>query len=175
MSFSQSEIETLDRIEQESGACLVEMHACARCVVLAIANNMDLAEPQCIDTALRAGITLSGGIAGTRNHCGAMLGGIMAIGIDAIKGSPRQDNPAERKAASAASKRFYRRFEREIGHALCRDIRDVALGRTFDSSDPDEARRFEEAGGVQMCSGVVGKGARMAAETILELRRNAKP
>lgn len=173
MSFSQSEIETLDRIEREAAAYLVEMHGCARCTLLAIAHNLDIAEDDCIDTALRAGITLSGGIAGTRNHCGALLGGIMAIGIEAIKGSPRKANAAEKQAASDASKLFYRRFEREIGHALCRDIRDVALGRPFDTSDPDEARKYEEAGGVQMCGRVVGKGARMAAETILELRRGA--
>jgi C_GCAxxG_C_C family probable redox protein len=175
MTFTPSEIETLDRIEQEAGACLVEMHGCARCTLLAIARNLDLAEDDSLDTALRAGITLSGGIAGTRNHCGALLGGIMAIGIEGIKGSPREANAEEKNAATAASKLFYRRFEREIGHAMCRDIRDVALGRPFDTSDPDEARKYEEAGGVQMCCGVVGKGARMAAEMILELRQSGKP
>ncbi len=171
MSFSQSEIETLDRIEREAGEDLVEMHGCARCTLLAIARNLDIADDDSIDTALRAGITLSGGIAGTRNHCGALLGGIMAIGIEAIKGSPREANAVEKQAASDLSKRFYRRFEREIGHSQCRDIRDAALGRPFDTSDPDEVRKYEEAGGVQMCAGVVGKGARMAAEMILELRR----
>ena len=171
MTFTPSEIETLDRIEQDAGACLVEMHGCARCALLAIARHLELADDDSLDTALRAGITLSGGIAVTRNHCGALLGGIMAIGIEAIKGSPREANAAEKQAASDVSKRFYRRFEREIGHALCRDIRDAALGRPFDTSDPDEVRKYVEAGGVQMCSGVVGKGARMAAEMILELRR----
>jgi C_GCAxxG_C_C family probable redox protein len=174
MTFTPSEIETLDRIEQEAGADLVEMHGCARCALLAIARNLDLAEDDSLDTALRAGITLSGGIAGTRNHCGALLGGVMAIGIEAIKGSPREANAEEKQAASDLSKQFYRRFEREIGHALCRDIRDAALGRPFDTSDPDEARKYVEAGGVEMCAGVVGKGARMAAEMILELRHGAK-
>ena len=173
MTFTPSEIEALDRIEQEAGACLVEMHGCARCTLLAIASNLGIAEDDSLDTALRAGITLSGGIAGTRNHCGALLGGIMAIGIAGITDSPRVPNNEQKKAATAVSKAFYRRFEREIGHALCRDIRDAALGRPFDTSDPDEVRKYEEAGGVEMCRGVVGKGARMAAEMILELRRGS--
>ena len=174
MTFTPSEMETLDRIEQEAGACVVKLHGCARCALLAVGRNLELADDECLDTALRAGITLSGGIAGTRNHCGAMLGGIMAIGIAGIKNSPRQDTTTETKAATAISKQFYRRFEREIGHALCRDIRDAALGRPFDTSDPDEARKYEEAGGLELCRGIVGKGARMAAEMILESRRDAK-
>ncbi|MBN1856192.1 MAG: C_GCAxxG_C_C family protein [Dehalococcoidia bacterium] len=171
MEFSTSEMETLDRIEKQAGECLVEMHGCARCALLAIADNLDLGGPDTMDNALRAGMTLSGGIAGTRNHCGALIGGIMAIGVAGITDSPRVPNVEQKNAATAVSKAFYRRFEKEIGHCMCRDIRDAALGRPFDTSDPDEVRKYQEAGGVEMCRGVVGKGARMAAEMIMEMRR----
>jgi len=171
MDLSRTEIETLDRIEEAAGGCLVEMHGCARCTLMAIADNMDFGTPESIDNALRAGITLSGGIAGTRNHCGALVGGIMAIGIVGITDSPRVPNNEQKTSATAVSKAFYRRFEREIGHSQCRDIRDAALGRPFDTSDPDEVRKYQEAGGVEMCRKVVGKGARMAAEMIMEMQR----
>jgi len=164
----QEKQELLDRIEKEAAQYELSMHACARCSLLAIARNLKLADDGCIDAALRAAIPLSGGIAGTKNHCGALIGGIMAIGLATMKSSPRQDAVEERKAAFGAGKRLYRRFEKEIGHVRCYDIREVGLGRSFDSVDPAEAKRFEDAGGYKLCSGVVGKAARMAAEIVLE-------
>ncbi len=67
--------ELLDRVEQDGATSEREMHACARCALLAVARNLKLAEDDCIDAALRTAIPLSGGIAGTRNHCGALVGG----------------------------------------------------------------------------------------------------
>jgi len=160
--------ELLDKIEREATQYELELHACARCALMAVARNLKLADDDCIDAALRAAIPLSGGIAGTRNHCGGLIGGIMAIGMAMVKSSPREAAVEERKASFEAAKRFYRRFEKEIGHVRCYDIRDAGLGRVFDTSTPEEQKKFEEAGGYVLCSGVVGKAARMAAEIILE-------
>jgi len=162
--------ELLDRIERDATQYELELHACARCALMAVARNLKLADDDCIDAALRSAIPLSGGIAGTRNHCGGLLGGIMAIGLATVKSSPREAAVEERKAAFGAAKRLYRRFEKAVGHVRCFDLRDVGLGRSFDTSSPDEQKRFEEAGGYVLCSGVVGKAARWAAEIILESR-----
>jgi len=162
--------ELLGKIEREATRYELELHACARCALLAVAQNLKLADDDCIDAALRTAIPLSGGIAGTRNQCGGLIGAIMAIGLATVKSSPREAAVEERKAAFAASKRLYRQFEKEIGHVRCFDIRDAGLGRSFDTSSPDEQKKFEEAGGYVLCSGVVGKAARMAAEIILESR-----
>ena len=163
--------ELLDRVEQDGATCEKEMHACARCTLLAVARNLKLAEDDCIDAALRTAIPLSGGIAGTRNHCGALVGGVMAIGLAMVKGNPREAVVEERKASMATAKQFYRWFQKEIGQVSCYDIRDAGLGRCFDTSDPEEAKKFEAAGGYELCSGVVGKAARKAAEMILELQK----
>jgi C_GCAxxG_C_C family probable redox protein len=170
MVGNQERQELLDKIEREAAQYERDLHACGRSALMALALNMNLANANCIDAVLRAAIPLSGGIAGTRNHCGALLAGIMAIGLAQVTGSPREDAVGERKAAMAASKRLYRRFEKELGHVRCFDIRDVGLGRSFDTSDPGEQKRFEEAGGFVFCSSVVGKAARMAAEIILQSR-----
>ena len=160
--------ELLDRVEQDAATCEKEMHACARCALLAIARNLKLAEDECIDAALRTSIPLSGGIAGTRNQCGALVGGIMAIGLAMVKGNPREAAVEERKASMKVSKQFYRWFEKEIGQVRCYDIRDAGLGRSFDTSDPEEMKKFVAAGGYELCGGVVGKASRKAAEMILE-------
>lgn len=162
--------ELLDRVERDAARYESELHGCGRCALLSVARNLELADDACIDALLRAAMPLSGGIAGTKNHCGALIGSIMAIGLATVKSSPREPAIEERKAASATAKRLYRRFEKEIGHVRCYDIRDAGLGRSYDSADPDEQKRFEEAGGYAFCSGIVGKAARMAAEIILESR-----
>ena len=163
--------ELLDRVEQDGTACEKEMHACARCALLAVARNLKLADDECIDAALRAAMPLSGGIAGTRNQCGALVGGIMAIGLAMVKGSPREAAVEERKASMKVAKQLYRWFEKEIGHVRCYDIRDAGLGRSFDTSDPEEMQKFVAAGGYELCGGVVGKTARRAAEMILEAQQ----
>lgn len=167
MPAHQDMQELLDKIDREAAQYERKFHACGRSTLMALVLNLDLTDERCIDAALRAAIPFSGGIAGTRNHCGALLGGIMAIGLASVKRDPREAAEQERKTAMARSKRLYRRFEKEIGHVRCFDIREVGIGRCFDTSDPGELRRFEEAGGFVFCSGVVGKAARMAAEVIL--------
>jgi C_GCAxxG_C_C family probable redox protein len=160
----------LDRVEQDSGQLQKELHACARCALFGIGRNLKLADDACLEVALKAAIPLSGGIAGTRNHCGALIGGIMAIGLGMVEYDARTSDPAARKPVTAAAKAFYRWFEKEIGHARCYDIREVNLGRFFDMDDPEEAKKFADAGGHELCAGVVGKAARKAAEIILDAR-----
>jgi len=170
MSVDASHRELLDRVEADAARMERELHACARCTLFAVGKNLDLADEGCLEAALKTAIPLSGGIAGTRNQCGALVGGVMAIGLGMIKYDARTANPAERKPVMAAAKTFYRWFEKEIGHARCYDIRETGLGRFYDTGDPDEARKFEEAGGYEYCSGVVGRAARKAAGLILESR-----
>ncbi len=95
----------------------------------------------------------------------------MAIGLAMVKGNPREAAVEERKASMATAKQFYRWFEKEVGQVTCYDIRDAALGRSFDTSDPEESKKFEAAGGCELCAGVVGKASRKAAEMILELQK----
>ncbi len=137
----------LERIEQDGGQLQRDLHACARCTLLAVGRNLNLADDACLEVALKTAIPLSGGIAGTRNECGALVGGVMAIGLGLVSYDARTANPEARKPVMAAAKRFYRWFEREIGHADCYDIRDIHLGRFFDMADPEETRKFEAAGG----------------------------
>lgn len=165
--------ELLQRIETEAAQLQRELHACARCTLLAVGRNLALTDEACLEVSLKAAIPLSGGIAGTRNQCGALIGGVMAIGLGMVQYDARTANPEARKPVMAAAKRFYRWFEREFGHADCYDIREIHLGRFFDMADPEETKKFEAAGGYELCAGVVGRAARKAAELILEARQQS--
>ena len=173
MAGVESRTELLERVEKDAAQLLLELHACARCALYAVGRNLNLADDDCLEIALRAAIPLSGGIAGTRHQCGALIGGIMAIGIGMVHYDARTANPLQRKPVTDASRRFYRWFEKEVGQSNCYDIREVNLGRFFDADDPEEAKKFAAAGGPQLCAGIVGKAARKAAEIILDSQQKS--
>jgi C_GCAxxG_C_C family probable redox protein len=172
MTGDESRDQLLERIEQDAAQLLRELHACARCALYAVGRNLKLADEACLEIALRAAIPLSGGIAGTRHQCGALIGGIMAIGIGMVNYDARTANPIARKPVMVASRQFYRWFEKEIGQSNCYDIREVNLGRFFDMEDPEEAKKFTAAGGPELCAGIVGKASREAARIILESQQS---
>ncbi len=164
----------LERIETEAAQMQRSLHYCARCVLLALVRNLELADDDCLELACKTGIPLSAGIAGTRNQCGALIGGVMAIGVGLVNHDARTMTPDMPSPAMAAAKRFYRWFEREFGQADCYDLREIHLGRYFDMADPEETKKFEAAGGYELCAGLVGKAARRAAEIILETRETSE-
>jgi C_GCAxxG_C_C family probable redox protein len=170
MALTAEQMALLDKVQADGEALHKEVGVCARSTLMAVARNLDLGTDEAVDGALKTAIPLSGGIAGTRNECGALIGGVMAIGMGLVNYDPRTKNPEARKPVMAASKKFFRWFEKEIGHASCYDIRDANLGRFFDVVDPVENQKYIEAGGNEMCASIVGKAARKAAEMIMEAR-----
>ena len=161
----------LEQVEMDAAQLQRKLHACARCALFAVGRDLGLADDASLEVALKTAIPLSGGIAGARKQCGGLIGGVMAIGLGLVTYDARTSNPEARKPVMAAAKRFYRWFEAEFGHSDCYDIRDIHLGRFFDLADPEEAKKFDAAGGHEFCARVVGKAARKAAEIILEARQ----
>jgi C_GCAxxG_C_C family probable redox protein len=165
-----SQEELLDKIEEAAAKCEREVHGCGRCVLAALMQYLELGDEASVDLILRAALPLSGGIAQTRNTCGAMLGGLMAIGMVYFSGKLEDVNIEDIRAGMKLGNEYYRKFEKEIGHARCFDIRESGVGRCFDTADPDEFEKFLEAGGYELCSKVAGKAARLGAEYILQIR-----
>lgn len=170
MALTPEQIALLDKVQADGERLHREVGVCARSTLLAVGTNLDLGSADALEGALKTAIPLSGGIAGTRNECGALVGGVMAIGMGMVGYDPSTKNPDARKPVMSAAKTFFRWFEKEVGHASCYDIRDANLGRFFDQADPVENQKYIEAGGNEMCAGLVGKAARKAAEMILEFR-----
>jgi C_GCAxxG_C_C family probable redox protein len=133
-------------------------------------KHFDLEHPACGDLVVKAVLPLSGGIAQTRSTCGALLAGLMAIGIASFPRALEDVTKDDVQAVMTVGRDFYRRFEEEIGHARCFDIRQANLGRVYDTTDPDEHRKFLDAGGLDLCAGVCGKAARLAAEFLVLIK-----
>lgn len=73
-----------------------------------------------------------GGIGRCGSVCGALTGGVMALGIKYGTNEPLLE---KRLKAYEIAQRFYKQFERQHGSALCREL----VG--YDLSDPNELEK----------------------------------
>ena len=163
MSTTSSREELLATIEQEAFALERRYQGCSRCVLIPLQKHLGLAN----DNVARASAPLAGGIALSGNTCGALLGGMLAVGLCVA------DNDLENGQAfldtMGASFRLMRRFQQEFGATTCRELQTERLGAYYNMASPDEYKAFVKAGGYDVCSTLVGKASRLAADFLLEM------
>lgn len=121
------------------------------------------------DDAFKSGTGLAGGggLAGD-GTCGALTGGIMAVGL--IVGRDKEGFHSGKRGIKAykAAKKLHDAFVEEFGSVICRDVQKKIFGRSFNLWDRDDYREFEKMGGhTDKCPDVVGKTARWTADIIL--------
>lgn len=166
--------EILDRVEERAAAHQYEFRGCGRSLVLALQQEFDLPGGT---AALKAASFGGLGIARNGNACGALFGGVVAIGLahgpenleDPI--FPQQDlideNTGNPKSVEVI-KKFFQKFEQEMGGTLCRDIQLRLFGRCYNTLNPAENKEFSQVSR-EKCAEQVGKIARYAAEAILDM------
>jgi C_GCAxxG_C_C family probable redox protein len=127
--------------------------------------------------ALKASTALAGGIARMGETCGALIGGIMAIGL--VLGREDLTDIQAYRDTMAASYRMHDRFKEEMGSTMCFEIQKKLFGRTFDFKRDEDAEEWYKAGGLEKCPLVCGIAARIAADIIIDLvsagGKNASP
>lgn len=168
MQQELSKEELLDKIEEAAYNYESDYHGCSRCAFRALQDYLNLGD----GSTLLASTPLAGGIVMMGDTCGALLGGILAIGL--ATASQNMEDEAALINTMANGYRYVRRFVRAIGSSRCRDIQTVKLGRSFNLLDPKEYERAKEAGIYKECPKVVGTASRLAAEVILEIREKEK-
>lgn len=154
--------ELLDKVEQAGEYYEEKYHGCSRCVLKAVQDHLGLGN----DTCLRASTPLAGGVALHMKTCGALLGGLMALGIVASR-----EDMADEKAlfdSLALGFRLTNQVEKELGSTECAEIQKKRLGRSYNLADQVEAKEFLETGAYLECCGVVGKVARLTGAFILD-------
>jgi C_GCAxxG_C_C family probable redox protein len=134
---------------------------CSRSVLKALQSHLHLSD----GGALRASTALAGGVARMGETCGALIGGIMAIGL-AFGREELEDIQAYRDTMDA-SRQMYNRFKEEFGSATCAGIQKKLFGRGFDLNREEESEAWYKAGGLEKCPMVCAVGARFAADIIL--------
>jgi C_GCAxxG_C_C family probable redox protein len=164
MPDNKSRAELLDRIEKEAHDYERDFHGCSRCVLKPLQDNLDLGD----DASLKASTTLAAGVAMRGETCGALLGGLLAVGIATASEDLKDVNALTNSLA--AGFRLARNVEKEFGTTNCTKIQTDKLGRFYSLADPEQYKAFIEAGGYKECPKVVAKIARMTANFILDYR-----
>lgn len=168
MAEHTSREELLNEVERTAHDYERDFHGCSRCVFKALQDHLHLGD----GTALRASTPLAAGIAMRGETCGALLGGLLAVGV--ATASDELDDVEAINNSMAAGFRFVRRVEKEFGTTICAKIQTDRLGRFYSIADPEQYQAFIDVGGYVECPKVVGKVARIAAEFILDYRDKTK-
>jgi hypothetical protein len=110
------------------------------------------------------------GIALRGETCGAVTGGLMALGLIPARDKEKLNNWQAYLDSLPPSRKFCRRFEDELGSTMGTDIVESQFGRLFDLANPKDAMLWMNYGALEKCGNVIEKGVRIVAEIILEIQ-----
>jgi len=162
--------ETLDRVARKAGDYEELSVNCAQGTLTALQEEFNLGGGKGVVKAA----TFMPGLMSRKETCGAVIGGLMALGLAYGRDKlydPKWSTPeANEEMFKVRNKvwRFCEAFKKEFGSTMCGDIRPQIMGRDYDTMDMEERRKFLEDGGAKKCRVPPEKAARIAAEILLE-------
>lgn len=128
---------------------------CAESVVVAIAKARGIQS----ELLPRIATALCSGMARSCGPCGALTGGILAIGM--VLGRDTENDPVQ--PAYDATKRLIQEFEEEFGSRDCQPLLDGC-----DLATPEGQAMFREQGFRERCLRFTGRAAELADRIIAE-------
>ncbi len=140
---------------------------CSQCSLAGIFDALGVEN----DDIFKAATGLADGVGLTGDgHCGALSGGVLAIGY--FFGRTKEDFGEMTKLVKGnlLSKKLHARFIEKYGTCRCVDLQNSFFGRFYNLYDPEEMKAAVKAGMLDTCSTLVGEVARMTTEIILEAR-----
>ena len=139
---------------------------CSQAVLGALQKHLDLGDQD----VFAAATGFAGGVAKNQEVCGALLGGIMAIGVaygrrEFERGKVGHEQRTFLEAQNRSA-RLCEKFKDEFGTLYCRDIR-VLVGR-IPLGDEQNYYTLEGFENHAKCADITGAAARLAVEVLLE-------
>lgn len=107
----------------------------------------------CDESRFLQALTPLPGAGGVGETCGGVSGPLMAIGLALAPTDPT--DKAQIQKCQAAARRFSLAVDKELGSTRCGDIIASCCGARYDLSNPEDAKKYVEAGGLQKCVNVV--------------------
>jgi C_GCAxxG_C_C family probable redox protein len=129
-----------------------EKLSCSEAVLLAMSKYWGIESP----LIPRIATPLRGGLCGTQQVCGAVTGGLMALGMK----MGRESGAENADACTDKGKAFMKIVRDECGSLICLDI--TGLDRT----DPAQEERFHGMDRIRLCVKLVMRCCRWLAENI---------
>jgi len=169
LSASQKE-EIIERASKKAGDCEELSVNCAQGTLAALQEEFSLGGGK--DTLKAA--TFMPGVVSRKETCGAVIGGLMALGLALGKeklSDPEYKTPqgmARNRANKQKAWQFCEEFKKEFGSTMCGDILPEIMGKEYDFMDSEEVKQFLEDGGAKKCRVPPEKAARIIAAILLE-------
>ncbi len=139
-------------LAKEAVAHFVEGYNCAQSVLLTMFEHWKGKS----DLVPKIATCFGGGIGRCGSVCGAVTGGVMALGVKFGTNEPSSEG---RKKAYELAQRFYRQFERENGSVLCREL----IG--YNLSNPEEYEKARESKAFEgKCRAFIGNAVKILQE-----------
>jgi C_GCAxxG_C_C family probable redox protein len=158
----------LDRIAKAAYNNNRAYEGCARCVLSALQTHLHLMDDdKAFRGVMKSSTALSAGVARKGETCGALLGALMAVGLE--RGTERLNDFDGYVDTMVAASEVFDRFRNKYGTVKCFEIQEQLLGRSVDFFNDEDAEWWYEHGGLDKCPGVCSVVARIAAEEIIEL------
>lgn len=143
---------------------------CTRSVLAALIEHLHLSNCEGAKEVIKASTALSGGVCRMGETCGALTGGIMAIGL--VSGSEKLEEFDAYKRSMENSYQLYNWFKNIYHTTRCFEIQEKIFGRHYNFKKEDDGAEWYKDGGLDRCPMVCATAARLAAEIILDLKKN---
>lgn len=139
----------------------MKCHGCAQVIVQTF---LDILDQQ--NTALsRASSPFAAGMSLTGHNCGALIGGLMVLGLFYGREDVNEGMEGILKGIRPMRK-FVKYFEDKEQHVNCRDITGTDL------ADPQKATAYFQAGGLEKCATMMAEAAAYVAGMVYDDKDN---
>ena len=125
-----------DKVGEDASKYEIKMRGCAQSVLAAIQENLELGNIEVFKSAS----ALAAGVAGNGEICGALLSGIICIGVAYGRHNKEEFTRTSKtyQLARARAGRLTDKFREEFGSLRCNDILGKVVGRSFNMRDPED-------------------------------------
>ncbi len=140
--------------------------SCAQSTILALQETFDMKD----ENVFKAAGSMTGGIGGMNDACGALLGAGLFFGQTAGRGTNDFGNRDKLMTSMKLTGQLYKWYEKEFGSPTCYEILTKFGGGVFyEMSVPWQAELAKEARLQEQCTELAGKTAAKAAEMIWDI------
>jgi C_GCAxxG_C_C family probable redox protein len=137
--------EILKEVQKKAFEYEKEYYGCSQCILLAFQEAFGLENEE----VFKAATCFAGGIGFKGSVCGALTGGITAIGLKHgrnIQAFLQHDPEKTRFKTSKLARKLWEKFEKTHGSCMCHDIQKRIFGKSYNPWDPKQYEQFEKDG-----------------------------
>jgi len=156
-----------EKVSEDASHYEMTMRGCCQSTLAAIQDSLEIGGTE----LYKATSAMSAGVAGNGEVCGALLAGVLSIGL--VYGRDNKEeftrtSKAYQDARTRAGK-LTDKFRDEFGSLRCSDVLTKLHGRPFNLRDPEDYQALGVPEIHDKCAYITcKKAARMAIETLLE-------